>query len=172
VRGQQRAVDARLVVVAFEAGARDQLDQVAVALEILRQEHQVEIVAILVAELVGHPARADVRLHAEYRLHAGAPGERVKVDGSVQVAVIGQCHGAHSAALDGVHDVPHRRQAVQQRELAVDVQVHEVLRRRGRRRLGLGRRRFVRRLVRLGIDVVVFVPPGAHVVEGIKRSHG
>ena len=47
VLGQQRAIDARLVVVALEAGARDQLDQVLVAVEVLGQQDQVEVVAVL-----------------------------------------------------------------------------------------------------------------------------
>ena len=74
VFGQQRAIDARLVVVPLQAGARDQLDQVVVALEVLRQQHQVEVVAVLVAQFVGHPARADVGLDAEDRFDAGASG--------------------------------------------------------------------------------------------------
>ena len=126
--GQQRAVDPRLVVVALQAGARHQLEQVAVALDILGQQHQVKVIAVLVAQLVGHPTRADVRLHAEDRLDAGAFRVRVEFDRTIQIAVVGQRDGAHPVALDGVDDVFDGRQAIQQRELAVDVQVHKVLR--------------------------------------------
>ena len=92
--------------------------------------------------------------------------------------MVGQRDGAHRVALDSVDDVLDGRHAIQQRELAVDVQVHKVLRRSTRRLLfgrhGLVscRRRLLGRLVRVGVDVAVFVPPGADVVERVNHTHG
>ena len=70
--GEQRPIDARLVVVALQAGPRDQLDQVVIAVEVFGQQHQVKVVAVLAAQLVAHAARADVRLDAQDRLDPGA----------------------------------------------------------------------------------------------------
>ena len=85
--------------------------------------------------------------------------------------MIGQRHGAHAAPFDGLDDVLYGRKAIQERELAVHVQVYEVLAGRSGQRLGLGRRRFRCRLVSFGIDVGILVPPGAQIVGWIGGSH-
>ena len=82
--------------------------------KILGEQDQVEIVPILVADLVGHTARADICLDADDRLDAYTLRVRVKLDGAVQVAVVRQRDRAHAVALGGLDDPFDGRQAIQQ----------------------------------------------------------
>ena len=74
VFSQQRPIDPRLVVVPLQAGSRDQLEQVVIALHVLGQQDQVKVVAVLAADFVGHAAWADVCLDADDRLDASVAG--------------------------------------------------------------------------------------------------
>ena len=85
--------------------------------------------------------------------------------------MIGQSHGAHAAPFDGLDEVLDGRKAIQERELAVHVQVYEVPAGRRRQWLGLAGRWLLCRLVGFGIDIGIVVPPGAQIVGWIGGGH-
>ncbi len=91
------SVDARLAVKALQEGGGDQLAEVAVALLVLDQHQQMEIVAVLVAAVTLVQARLgrQVELGADDRLDVGLARLLEKVDRSQDGAVVGQGHGRH-----------------------------------------------------------------------------
>ena len=86
---QQVLVNPRLVVEAFGIAGRDQLDEVVVALERLRQEHQVILRLPGIAALGPPVARRDVDFAPQNRLHAARPRVVVEDHGREQIAVLG-----------------------------------------------------------------------------------
>ena len=118
---QQLPVDARLRVVALEEAERGELDQVRVALVRLGQERQVRVAARARVAVVG-----DVDLAADDRLDSLLSGLLVEVDRAGQRAVVGERDRGH---LELGRPGGERRDAarpVEDRVLAVDVQVDEV----------------------------------------------
>jgi hypothetical protein len=101
---QQVEVDARLVVEALEVALGDQVDQVAVAGLVHRQQQQVvdgvEATGIALALLlVEARARGQVDLAAEDRLDVVGEGLLVELDRPEQVAVVRHRHGGHPQGL-------------------------------------------------------------------------
>ena len=93
---QQILVDARLVVKAFQERGGDQLQQVAIALLVLAQQHQM-VVSVRVAA-AGQALLRDVHLAADHRMHALVLGAVVKLHRSEKISVIGHRHGGHLSA--------------------------------------------------------------------------
>ena len=95
VFGEQFAVDARLVVEALEVGLGGELNQVAPALTVLGEQHEVVVGGGRGARLaaVGSAAGGDVGLHAEQGTDVGLAGGLVEIDGAVEVAVVGDGEG-------------------------------------------------------------------------------
>ncbi len=127
------AVDARLVVVPVQVGVGGQAAQVLVALPVLREQDQVERLAIRLAVLVGHAARGDVGLDADDRLDALRPRRLVERDGAVQGTVVRDRHGIHAVRGRAVDEFRDPAEAVEQAEFGVDVEVGEVVRGDGHR---------------------------------------
>ena len=123
VRREQLVVDARLVVEALEEGERREAHEVLEAALVARQEHQV--VRRLPGAVVAAPA-GDVGLHAQDRLDAGLPGRLVELHGPEQGAVVGEGQGRHAELGGPLHHAGDRARAVEQRVVAVVVEVDEL----------------------------------------------
>ena len=118
-------IDARLEVEAFERGGAGELDQVAKAGPVLGQQRQVIAGGLAAAgpSLVEAAAWCDVGLVADDRVDARSLRLAVELQGTVQVAVIGQRQGVHAvidAPSDQLADVTG---TVEQTVMAVTMQV-------------------------------------------------
>jgi hypothetical protein len=132
VAGQVLAVDPRLVVVAVEVRVRHEPAQVAVAGQVLREQHEVEGLGVGLPLLVAHRAAGDVGLHADDRLDPLRLRGLVEGDGPIEGAVVGQGERVEAQPLGLVDEVADPAQAVEKGELGVDVEMREVVRREGR----------------------------------------
>ncbi len=123
VTREQFLVDAGLVVEAFQAGRRDQLDEIAVALLVLAEQDQV-VIAIGVrfdrVALLG-----DVDLAADDRMNVLLLGLVVELHCAEQVAVIGHGDGRHLLLGDDVHELADFAGAVEQRVVGMAMKMNE-----------------------------------------------
>ena len=119
---EQLAVDARAVVEALEMRRAREREQVPVAGLIPRQQREMPGRALgrgaVVAAPVGH-----VALEADDRLHAGPDRLLVELDGAVEHAVIGEGQRLLPQRLRARDEIGDLRQAVEQRVLAVRVEM-------------------------------------------------
>ena len=126
VSGQELLVDARLGVETFRVPGGDELDEVVVARPIGREQHEV------VGGLSGDAAAAqaasvgDVHLASEDRLDPACSRLVVERDRGEEVAVLGDCHRGHPERLYLVQHLADAARTVEERELRVQVQVHEL----------------------------------------------
>ena len=127
-------VDAGLVVVALEVGVGDQAAEVLVALPVLREEDQVEGLAVGLAFLVAHASPGDVRFHADDGLDALRLHRLDERHRSVQGAVVRDGHGVEAELGSLFGEVVDAAEAVQQAELGVEMEVDEVVGGYGHRR--------------------------------------
>ena len=143
VVGQHLPVHLRLVVVTLEEGAAGELDEVAVAGLVLRQQREVVVelgpggglaAAVvhlaapgrtLVTALVGH-----VGLDPQDRLDAAGPAGLVERHEAVEVPVIGDPERRLAVGSGCGHERIHPRGAVEHGVLGVGVQVNEAVRHR------------------------------------------
>ncbi len=123
VLAQLLAVDPRLVVVALRVGERGQLDEVAVPRHVLREQHLVVPRAV---RFVRHPARREVELTPDDRLHACLARLDVKLRDAVQIPVIRYCKRRHLHLRRPRDELPDLRRAVQEAVLGVAVKVAEL----------------------------------------------
>jgi hypothetical protein len=113
-------VDARLVVVPLEVPEARQLDQVRIALVVLREKGQVGVALLLRVPVVG-----DVDLTADDRLDALGPGSLDEVDGACEGAVVGERHRRHLELRRALRRGRDPARSVEDRVLGVDVEVDE-----------------------------------------------
>ena len=125
VPAQQRLVDARLVVEAFEIRRRGELQEVPVARLVLREKHEM-VAAPLAGRAVVQVSLGHVGFHADDRLDARGPGGVVQLDGAEHVSMVGERHRRHPGFLDGVDHIGEAVGPVEQAELAVQMEVDEV----------------------------------------------
>ncbi len=118
---EQLPVDARLRVVALEVAERAQLDQVRIAGVRLGQERQVRVAARARVAVVG-----DVDLAADDRLDPLVARRLVEVDRAGERAVVGERHRRHLELGRARRERRDPARPVEDRVLAVDVQVDEV----------------------------------------------
>ncbi len=133
--GEVVTVDARLVVVAVDVGIGDDAAEVLVAGPVPGEQDEMERLGVLAPLPVGHRATGDVRLDADDGLDAVLLARLVERDGPVEGAVVGDGERVEAQAgrLRGqVIDAP---EAIEQAELRVDVEVAEVVRSEGHRRV-------------------------------------
>ena len=116
-------VHARPVVEALEERQRGQPHQVVEAVLVARQQHQV---VRGVARAVGAGAARDIRLHAENRLDPGLARLLVELDGAEQRTVISERQRRHAQFSRPRDHAADRAGAVEQRVVAVIVEVDEV----------------------------------------------
>ena len=123
--GQQRRIDARLVVVPLEVGTAGQAHQVAVAgLGGGQQGHVVEEV-FATRRAVEPRAGGEVGLHADDRLDPCGARRLVEVDRAVQHTVVGDRHRRLPVRGCGRDQLVHPPSAVEHGELGMDVQMSE-----------------------------------------------
>ena len=127
VARQVLPVDARLVVVAVEVGVGQEPAEVPVADEVLREEDEVERLGVGLPLAVAHRPAGDVRLDADDRPDPLGLRGLVEGDGAVEGAVVGQGERIEAQALGLVDEIADPAEAVEERELRVDVEVGEVV---------------------------------------------
>ena len=123
VRGEDFVVHARLVVEALEEGERGEPHQVAKAPLVARQQDQV--VGAVAGAVAAAPA-GDVRLHPDDRLDARLARRLIELDRPEQRAVVGEGQGRHRQLGGARHHALDGARAVEQRIVAVVVEVDEV----------------------------------------------
>ena len=123
VAAQQLVVDARLVVEPLQERERRQAHQVPEPDLVARQQHQV---VSRIARLVLAPAPRDVGLHAHQRLDARLARLLIELDRAEQRAVVGERERRHRQLGRAFHHARDRARTVEQRVVAVVVEVHEV----------------------------------------------
>ena len=129
VLGEHLHVDAGLVVRTLERRRRRELQEVAVARDVLREDGDVlDRLRRVIGFVLREPGAAgEVQLAAEDRLDPSLAARRVEVDEPVERAVVGDRERRHPE-LDGLGDeLAHARGAVEHRILRVAMQVREVL---------------------------------------------
>ena len=129
------AIDARLVVVAVDVRVSDQPAQVLVAAVVLGQKDEMEGLAVGLALLVGHRPSSDVGLDADDRLDALVLRRLVERDGAVQGSVVRDGHRIHALGRRRVDQLRDPAEAVEQAEFGVGVEVGEVVRSQGHRKV-------------------------------------
>src|SRR5581483_1421956 len=117
---EQLPVDARLVVIALQVAERRELDQVRVALVRLGEDGQVSVALLLDAPVFG-----DIDLAADHRLHALLARLAVELDRAGERAVVGQRDRGHLELCGALGEPRDAAGAVEDRVLAVDVEVDE-----------------------------------------------
>ena len=123
VLAQEVLVDARLVVHALDVGQRDELDEVAVARLVLREQNQVVVAdAIDLAVLLAR-ARGHVDLAADDGLHALLLCLFVEVDDAVHGAVVGDGDTVHAERFRRLDEFLDAARTVEQAELRVDMEM-------------------------------------------------
>ena len=127
VGGQEVEVDARLVVVAVELGGGGDLEQVEVAGPVLGQQQQVGALAIELRVAVGHAAGGDVALDADDRLDAVVLARLIEGHDAEHDAVVGQGQGGLVQLFSAPGQVVEPAEAVEQRVLAMNVEMDEWL---------------------------------------------
>jgi len=88
--GQQCLVDARLVVIALEVRQAGELDQVAIALQVLDEQDQVMRIAVGPSFLLVAGTSGDIDLLADDGVDPGGFRLQVKIDGAVEDAMVGE----------------------------------------------------------------------------------
>ncbi len=131
---QQLLVDSWLVVEPFGVARRDQLDEVVIAREVFREQHQVIRRLAGSATLRPPVARCDVHLAAEDRVQPALPCLIMKDHRREHVPVLGDGHGRHPQLRRTIQQLLDPARAVEQRILGVEVKVDEVGHRRLRMR--------------------------------------
>ena len=125
MRGEQFLVDPRLVIHPVEMRGRDQLDEIAIAGLVLRQQGEMIRRVALGIRSVLDRARRHVGLAADDRLDPGGRRRLVKFDRAVQVAVVGDRDRRHLQFGRLFHQLLHPHRAIEERVLGVQVEVNE-----------------------------------------------
>ena len=123
---EQVLVDARLGVEPLGVARGDELDEVVVARPVGCQQHQV--VGGLPRDAASAEAAAvgDVDLAADDGLDPPRACLVVEGDGREEIPVLGDGHRGHSQGLDLIQHLSDAAGAVEERELGVQVEVHEL----------------------------------------------
>ena len=126
---QQVTVDPRLEIEALQVGLGGQLEQVVEARPVAGQQREVVAGVLLVAGILLKPAaRGDVGLVADDRVELGGLGGLVELQGTVEIAVVGDRQGVHPEFDGTVHESVDRAGPVEQAVVAVAVEMDERLR--------------------------------------------
>ena len=127
VTGEKLTVHARLVIEAVKMGGRAQLHQVAVSLVVGGEESHVEshILPSVGRLLLVHRTGGDVDLASDDRLHLRFLGGLVELDRAEEISVVCQGDRRHAKLGRLPHELLHPDGSIQERILAMDVQVDE-----------------------------------------------
>src|SRR5580693_362662 len=121
--GKKILVDARLIVKALEKRRGDQLQQIAVTILVLAQQHQM-VITIGVAA-AGQALLRDIHLASDHRMHALLFGLVVKLYRAKKIAVVRHGDGGHLLLHHQIHQLPDFASAVEQRVVGMTMQVNE-----------------------------------------------
>jgi hypothetical protein len=125
VGAQAAEVDPRLVPHAVEDPVGDELTEVAVPPVVLDEDHQLPPPLLAVGVLEAESLGLQVELGTEDRLDLGALARFVEGDGAVQVGRVRERQVREAEFLGARHQGVDGGGAVEDRELGVDVEVHE-----------------------------------------------
>lgn len=125
VLGEEFFVYPGFVVEALGEGGADEFDQVLVAVFILGQEHEVELVFIQPSVLLGAVAGRDIDLAAKYRLDSGGFGFTVEYEVAVHYTVVGDGYGRLLIFFSRLDEVFYPACAVKKAELSMRVKVNK-----------------------------------------------
>ena len=123
ILAQEILVDARLVVHALDVGQRDELDEIAVARLVLREQDQVVIAHTIDLAVFLARARGHVDLAADDGLHALLLGFLVEIDDAVHGAVIGDGDAVHAELFRRLDELLDAARTVEQAVFRVDMEV-------------------------------------------------
>ncbi len=128
--GKRRLVHARLVVEAVDIGVGAELEEIAPALIVLGEQHQMEsAVGDSRRRSIATVSGRDIRLDAEDRLDPGVLRGADKLHRAVQIAVVGDRDGGHPQLLHAGDQRLETIAAIEERVLAVKMEMHEAARR-------------------------------------------
>ena len=119
-------VSTRLVVKPIEMCVGHDPAEVAIARCARREGNEVERLLIGLPLLVAHPTASDVRLDADDRLNSMLLRFLDELDRAVEGPMVGEGDGVHPEALRLLHQRLQVAHAIEQAELAVDVEVREI----------------------------------------------
>ena len=127
VLGEELPVDARLVVKAVKMGGRADLDQIAVPFVISGQKCHMEgrIPAAVGGLFFLHGSGSNVDLAPDDRFDLRFLRGLIELHGSEEVPVVGQGDRRHSEIGGFAHELFHPDRPVQQRVLAVHMEMNE-----------------------------------------------
>ena len=122
---QQLLVNAGLVVEPFQVAGADQLDQVAIALQVLAQQNQV-VGVFAVARAAAAVAGGDVHLTADDGLDAVGFGGLAELGRPEEVAVVGHRYRRHPLPGGQLSQARNGAGAVQQTVVGVEMKVDKL----------------------------------------------
>ena len=125
VCGQEVVVNARMVVHALQLRGGGDLEQVAVARFVFREQEQVRGLFIELCVAVFHAARRHVGFQPDDGLDPVGDGGVVEFDHPKHRAVVGDGDRGHVHLLDALRQLLDIREAVEERVVGVDVEVGE-----------------------------------------------
>ena len=115
-----------LVVEPIKVGVGHDPAEIAIARATGREGDEVERLLVGLPLFVAHPTAGDVRLNADDRLNPKLHCRLHELDRAVEGAVVGEGDRVHPKALRLLHQRLQVAHAVEQAELAVDVEVRKV----------------------------------------------
>ena len=118
-------VDPRLVVEPLQVADAGELDQVAVALQVFRQQGDMVVNLAFLGLFLPAVAGGDIGLDADNRLDPLVPRRAVELERPEQVAVVGQGQGGHAETGGLGDELSGLAGPVQQAVIRVVVQVYE-----------------------------------------------
>jgi len=95
-------VHARAIVKALHVRAGDELEQVLIALLVLRQRHQVVGVRVQLGVFVGHGARGDIQLAADDGVDAIVLGRVGEIDRAIHHAMVREGDGGRARVVSAM----------------------------------------------------------------------
>lgn len=123
VLAQEVLVDARLVVHALDVGQRDELDEIAIARLVLREQDQMVVADAIDLAVFLARARGHVDLAADDGLHALLLCLFIEVDDAVHGAVVGDGDAVHAERFRRLDEFLDAARTVEQAELRVDMEM-------------------------------------------------
>ena len=115
-----------LVVETVEVCIGHDPAEIAIARATRREGNQVERLLVGLPLLIAHAASGDIRLNANDRLDAVLLRRLNELNSAVEGPMVGEGDGVHPEALRLLHERAQVAHAVEQAELAVDVEVREI----------------------------------------------
>ena len=117
-------IDARLIMEALQMADGNQMHQIIVALVILRQQNQMQIIGLSAVAMI-HPFAGDVHFATDDRLNACFLSLLIKIDHAVQHAVIGNRQMLLPQLLGHLNGIRHLARTIEQAVFRVKMKMAE-----------------------------------------------